>query len=181
MTIFRAPLASSRKSAPPATAIADGSDLWLFELVPRIQRLQDIALRDMEPSITFGQFRLLQRVAEGRDTLTAIAQASTLSLPTLSERIEGTVKKGLLRRKSSPADGRAWILILTRKGSTTIAEATERLQLLHQWMLGASGHPSYRTFRRTGVELDEKLIVLLRDLERGQMTFSEAVSTKIIS
>ena len=141
-------------------------------------RLQDIALRDINPSITFGQFRLLECVSEGYDTLTALAQISTLALPTLSERIEVTVKKGLLRRKSSSIDGRTWILMLTKKGEVTMLQASKRLRALHLWMLGNCDGKSYRTFRRVGIELDQRLILLLRDLERGKSSFTKTIGSK---
>jgi MarR family transcriptional regulator, organic hydroperoxide resistance regulator len=140
-------------------------ELWLFELAPRLVRLQDMSLRTMKPSITFVQFRLLQRVAEGRQTLTAISQKSTLSLPTLSERIEGAVKKKLLRRKSDPLDRRASILALTLLGEASIIEAKSRLDRLDEWMLGALSESAYQQFRRFSRDLDDRLIGVLRELE----------------
>lgn len=150
-------------------------DLWLFELAPRVQRLQDMVLRDMRPSITFGQFRLLQRVAEGRSTLTAISQVSTLSLPTLSERIEGSVKKGLIRRKATPLDRRASILMLTKLGTDCVAEASERLEALHNWMLDPVGAKPLKSIRETCLALDQRLIALLRQVESGETTLSDRI------
>ena len=150
-------------------------DLWLFELAPRVQRLQDMVLRDMRPSITFGQFRLLQRVAEGRSTLTAISQVSTLSLPTLSERIEGSVKKGLIRRKATPLDRRASILVLTKLGTECVDEASERLQTLHNWMLNPVDAKPLQSIRDTCLALDQRLIGLLRQVENGETTLSDGI------
>jgi MarR family transcriptional regulator, organic hydroperoxide resistance regulator len=156
-------------------------DLWLFELAPRVARLQDMVLRDLRPSITFGQFRLLQRVAEGRSTLTEISQASTLSLPTLSERIEGSVKKGLIRRKASPSDRRASLLVLTKLGKASIAEASQRLQMLHDWMFNPMGSDVTLSIRENCLNLDHRLIALLKQVESGEKTLSEVVLSNVDS
>jgi DNA-binding MarR family transcriptional regulator len=150
--------------------------LWLFELAPRIVRLQDLMMREIDPPITFGQFRLLQRVAEGRNTLTAISKASTLATPTLSERIESTVRKGLLKRKAVPGDRRASLLIITPLGQRCMDEAQEKLRDLAQWMLrdfDAAQHDAFRTYGR---ELDARLIALLRELLEPEASLLDAVS-----
>lgn len=140
------------------------SSLWLFELAPRIVRLQDMMMREIDPPITFGQFRLLQRVAEGRTTLTAISKASTLATPTLSERIESTVRKGLLKRKSVPGDRRTSLLVITPLGERCMAQAQALLEELSQWMMRGFDGDRLDTFRSYGVELDERLIQMLRSL-----------------
>src|SRR5690606_26219215 len=140
-----------------------------------VVRLQDMVLRDMRPSMTFGQFRLLQRVAEGRSTLTEISQVSTLSLPTLSERIEGAVKKGLIRRKASPTDRRVSILVLTKLGTDSVEEASSRLKMLHDWMLGPVEAGTLQSIRATCLALDERLIALLRQVESGETTLSDSI------
>jgi DNA-binding MarR family transcriptional regulator len=169
--------AETVESAFPGHAAPGHSSLWLFELAPRIVRLQDMLMREIDPPMTFGQFRLLQRVAEGRTTLTAISKASTLATPTLSERIESTVRKGLLKRKSVPGDRRTSLLILTPLGISCMEQAQARLEELSKWMLQGFDPERCDTFRSYGVELDAKLIVLLRKLLEPGGSILDAVST----
>lgn len=108
--------------------------LALFELAPRLTRLENVILRDVDPPLTFRQFRILQRVAQGRTTVTALGRLATITLPAVSESVDVIVRKKLLRRRTHEADRRAVHLELTpageqalQMGERLLAEAAERL------------------------------------------------------
>lgn len=107
----------------------------LFELAPRLHRLLDAHFRSLQPALTFGQYRTLRRVGEGYDTLTAIWQAGTLSLPALSERLDGLVRKRLIRRRADRNDRRSVKLSLTPDGRRVLAEGQLLMAQLSDGML----------------------------------------------
>lgn len=90
--------------------------LRLFELAPRITRLENAVLSESDPSLTFRQFRLLTRIAEGENTITRLGRIATISLPAISESVEGLVRKGLVVRTTDTNDRRAVNLALTEAG-----------------------------------------------------------------
>ena len=106
----------------------EGVGLALFELAPRLTRLENAVLRDVDPPLTFRQYRILRRVAEGRTTLTALGKLATISLPAVSESVEGLVRKGLLHRTADLHDRRAVQLELTPEGEKALARAQELLE-----------------------------------------------------
>lgn len=90
--------------------------LRLFDLAPRITRLENAVLAESDPSLTFRQFRLLTRIAEGLNTITQLGRIATISLPAISESVEGLVRKGLVVRTTDTNDRRAVNLALTEAG-----------------------------------------------------------------
>ena len=90
--------------------------LRLFELAPRVTRLENAVLADSDPSLTFRQFRLLTRISEGLNTITQLGRIATISLPAISESVEGLVRKGLVVRTTDTNDRRAVNLALTEAG-----------------------------------------------------------------
>jgi DNA-binding MarR family transcriptional regulator len=112
----------------------------LFELAPRLNRLLDTGFKQLEPSLTFGQYRTLRRVGEGYRTLTAIHQVGTLSLPALSQRIEGLARKGLIRRRLNRNDRRSATLSLSDEGRRILREGEDLLvQLSNRLLRDMSG------------------------------------------
>lgn len=115
----------------PRAATSDGDGgLWLFELATRLTRLENAVLRDVEPGLTFRQYRLLRRIADGTSTLTALGRQVTISLPALSESIDTLVRKGLAERRVDATDRRVANLILTGRGQGVLAEAQAELDAL---------------------------------------------------
>lgn len=96
---------------------------WLFDIAPRLTRLENQSLRDVGPGLTFRQYRILCRVEEGNRTVTAIGRLATLSLPAISESTEGLVRKGLLEREVDASDRRSAQLALTETGRRAMLEA----------------------------------------------------------
>jgi DNA-binding MarR family transcriptional regulator len=131
----------------------EAAGLALFELAPRLTRLENAVLRDVTPPLTFRQYRILQRVAQGRTTLTALGRLATISLPAVSESVEGLVRKGLLRRRVDADDRRAVNLQLTKSGQRALDTAERLLVEAAQRLL--DGVP---VRRRVALEADVRRI-----------------------
>lgn len=93
----------------------------LFELAPRLTRLENAVLRGVTPPLTFRQYRLLQRVAQGHRTVTALGRLATISLPAVSESVDVLVRKRLLERRADERDRRASVLEVTDAGRRALA------------------------------------------------------------
>lgn len=108
--------------------------LRLFEVALRLSQLETHVLAKGSPPLTFRQFRLLGRIIEGHDTITQLGHVATISLPAISESVEGLVQRDLVCRTVHPADGRVATLTLTDAGEEALAigekllaEAAEQL------------------------------------------------------
>ncbi len=114
-----------------STIEADRPDLdagrALFELAPRLTRLENAVLRDLDPPLTFRQFRLLERVDQGHTTVTQLGTHATITLPAISESVDGLVTKGLLVRTANQRDRRESNLSLTAAGRRALERATTLL------------------------------------------------------
>ena len=137
-------------------------DLWLFELAPRLTRLENGVLRDVGPGLTFRQYRILRRVGEGETTITAIGQQATISLPAISESVDGLVRKGLLERHPDQHDRRASNLVLTARGQQVLDEAQRRLDVLAESILDGLGTRRRDQLRRDVSHVRDRVTSLLR-------------------
>lgn len=99
----------------------------LLEIAPLLTRFENVVLAEAATGMTFRQFRLLSKIEEGKSTLTQIGRVTTISLPAISESIEGLVVKGLVSRTADSNDRRAVILALTKAGEGAMASARKRL------------------------------------------------------
>lgn len=95
----------------------------LFELAPRLTRLENAVLRAVEPPLTFRQFRLMERIAGGQTTVTQLGRSATIALPAISESVDGLVSKGLLIRRANERDRRESQLSLTDSGRAALHQA----------------------------------------------------------
>lgn len=82
----------------------------------RLNRLYGRVLGQLDTSLTFRQHRLLRRVAEGHTSMAALAAFGNLTLPTVSESVEGLVRRRLLDRRANPQNRRQTVLSLTAEG-----------------------------------------------------------------
>lgn len=131
-----------------------GAGLALFALAPRLTRLENVILREVEPALTFRQYRILQRVAEGRTTLTALGRLATITLPAVSESVDVIVRKQLLRRRTDEGDRRAVYLELTPAGERALEQGTRLLALAAETILA-----DVPADRRDGLEADVRSVI----------------------
>jgi DNA-binding MarR family transcriptional regulator len=88
----------------------------LIVVAARFSRLNNKVLSQLEIPLTYRQHRLLVRVSEGHTSLAALAAFGNLTLPTVSESVDGLVRRGLLTRGEDPDDRRLRQLRLTPLG-----------------------------------------------------------------
>lgn len=96
----------------------------LFELAPRLTRLENALLKELAVPLTFRQYRLLLRVSRGSSTLSQLRKPSTLTLAAVSESVDGLVQRGLLRRVADERDRRAVTISITAEGERALAAGT---------------------------------------------------------
>lgn len=115
----------------PATPARNGDDGEIAELLiavaARLSRLHSIVLARLETRLTFRQYRTLTRVAHGDSSLSQLAARANLSVPTVSENVEGLVRRGLMTATPSQTDRRATVLEVTDAGRIAIAAADRAL------------------------------------------------------
>jgi len=73
-------------------------------------------------AITGGQYQVLRRIKSGMNSISKLAEARHISLPTVSRKVEHLVEKGLVARRESQQDRRCTILELTEAGEEIIQE-----------------------------------------------------------
>jgi DNA-binding MarR family transcriptional regulator len=117
----------------PATDI-DVATL-LFQLAPRLTRLENEVLKDSGVPLTFRQYRLLLRVRDGASTLGELRTPSTLTLSAVSESVDGLVQRGLLTREVDPRDRRAITITTTQDGRAVLDRAAAALSGLGEELL----------------------------------------------
>lgn len=108
----------------PVDQIDDDVEL-LISVAARLNRTSSILLAYLDVPLTFRQYRTLRRIAGGYTSLGQLARRGNLSLPTVSENIDGLVKRGLVRTEQSETDRRAIVLHATDAGRAA-AEAGHR-------------------------------------------------------
>lgn len=145
------------------TTTDDDAGQWrLFELAPRLARLENAVLKRLSPPVTFGQFRILRKVAAGRDTLTELGSDGTLSLAALSESVDALVRKGALERETDRRDRRSMRLSLTGCGERLLEDGHRLLDDLAAQICGGMTE-TRRLHLREGIEMiDDRVTDLLR-------------------
>jgi DNA-binding MarR family transcriptional regulator len=122
------------KNTETAKAL-DSQTMELFVGTPvRLNRLFAAVLGALEPRLTFRQYRTLQRVANGYSSLGELAARSNLSLPTVSESVDGLVKRGLMTTTQSSVDRRAIIIGVTEKGRSAVAAGDAALREIVEYL-----------------------------------------------
>jgi DNA-binding MarR family transcriptional regulator len=112
---------SSRGVSEQWTDRSAGDQDLLFAVAARLNRLSSDILRDLDVPLTFRQYRTLARVAAGYTSMSQLAARANLTMPTVSETVDGLVRRKLLETKPSPSDGRAVILVVTDAGAKAAA------------------------------------------------------------
>lgn len=101
----------------------------------RLSRLYGRVLGQLDPPLTYRQHRLLRRVGEGHASMAVLAARGNLSIPTVSESVDGLVRRGLLDRRTNPQNRRQAVLSLTPTGSTAVVAGDAALAALNERLL----------------------------------------------
>lgn len=125
-------MAKQTKTAP----VVDSQTFDLLLAVPaRLSRLHGAILGGLDPKLTFRQYRTLSRVADGFTSMTQLAARGNLSLPTVSENVDGLVRRGLMTTTQSSQDRRAVILGVTDAGRAAVAAADTAIQEFFDYLV----------------------------------------------
>lgn len=92
----------------------------LLLAVSRMHRVQIELLQQLEIPLTLRQFRILERVSQGYASLSDLSKLVHRSLPTVSESVDGLMRRTLLVRRTCPTDRRIAELSLTDQGRTAV-------------------------------------------------------------
>jgi len=120
----------------PADQIAEDQEL-LISVAARLHRTSAVLLAALPVPLTFRQYRTLTRVAGGYSSLGQLAKRGNLSLPTVSENVDGLVKRGLMATRPSDTDRRAIVLEVTDAGLEAADAGRVVLKDLLETLLGA--------------------------------------------
>lgn len=105
-------------------------------------------------------FQIFGNIRMGGIRLTELADRAQLSLAATSELVNDLADLGYLTRRPDPADGRAKLIDLTRRGRELMADAGSRVaDIEHRWS-ALTGERNFtqmcRTMQRLLDELDPK-------------------------
>lgn len=103
-----------------ATALDRDQEL-LVTVAARLRRLNTIVLSNLDVPLTFRQYRTLTRVLGGYSSLRDLTVRANLTLPTVSETVDGLVRRGLMETRPSVVDRRAIVLSVTETGAAAAA------------------------------------------------------------
>lgn len=93
----------------------------LVVVAARLRRLNMIVLGRLESPLTFGQYRTLGRVVGGCRSMGELTAQAGVTLPTMSETVNGLVRRGLLETRQSETDHRSVVLYATESGAAAAA------------------------------------------------------------
>lgn len=93
----------------------------LVAVAARLRRLNTIVLGNLDTPLTFRQYRTLARVVGGYTSLGQLTVRANLTLPTVSETVDGLARRGLMETRPSEVDRRAIVLSVTEAGAVAAA------------------------------------------------------------
>ena len=161
---------ATRSAESSAVEVLDVGErpLWFFELAPRTLRLQNAALKSLDPVVNFRQFRILARINDGYETLTQLSARGTLSVSSLSMSIESLVEKGLIEKSRSRDDGRVTILSIAGAGRRLVAEGNALLLELANEVLQDVPPEREADFKRDITAVGVRVAQALRSLQDSE-------------
>lgn len=108
----------------------------LLLAVSSMHRLQIEKLQQLEISLTLRQYRILQRIGQGHTSMSELSKLAHRALPTISESVDGLIRRKLLSRRTSVHDRRTGVLSLTPSGKKALALGTACLDRLAEGFFG---------------------------------------------
>jgi len=105
-------------------------------------------------------FQVFGNIRSGGVRLTELAERAQLSLAATSELVNDLADLGYLTRRPDPADGRAKLIELTKRGNDLMADAGDRVVAIERRWAALVGERNFaqmcRTMQRLLDELDPK-------------------------
>jgi MarR family transcriptional regulator, organic hydroperoxide resistance regulator len=110
------------------TTSLDRDQELLVVVAARLRRLNMIVLGALDASLTFGQYRTLGRIAGGASSLSELTAQAGVTLPTMSETVNGLVRRGLIETRQNETDHRSVVLYATEAGTAAAAAGDAALR-----------------------------------------------------
>jgi DNA-binding MarR family transcriptional regulator len=114
--------------APGGTTSLERDHEMLVVVAARLRRLNMIVLGRLDVPLTFRQYRTLGRVVGGCSSLGELTAQAGVTLPTVSETVNGLVRRGLLQTRPSETDRRSVVLYATETGAAAAAAGDAALR-----------------------------------------------------
>ncbi len=130
---------------------AAGFDRSLLHLLHRAGQGADGAFASevRDGALTPRQFAVLAAVAERQGSnQTQIVERTGIDRSTLADIVKRLVSRGLLRRRRTKEDARAYAVALTQQGEALVAEAQGRLARVDEALLASLPAADAARFRR---------------------------------
>ncbi|MHA6696091.1 MarR family winged helix-turn-helix transcriptional regulator [Homoserinimonas sp. A520] len=113
---------------PHGTTSLERDQELLVVVAARLRRLDMIVLGQLDVPLTFRQYRTLGRIAGGCTSLGELRDQAGVTLPSVSETVNGLVRRGLIETRQSESDHRARVLYTTRAGASAAAAGDKALR-----------------------------------------------------
>lgn len=114
--------------APSGTTSLDRDQEMLVVVAARLRRLNMIVLGRLKVPLTFRQYRTLGRVVGGCTSLGELTAQAGVTLPTVSETVNGLVRRGLIETRPSETDRRSVLVYPTEPGAAALAAGDAALR-----------------------------------------------------
>jgi MarR family transcriptional regulator, organic hydroperoxide resistance regulator len=118
------------------TTSLDRDQELLVVVAARLRRLNMIVLGALDASLTFGQYRTLGRIAGGATSLSELTAQAGVTLPTMSETVNGLVRRGLIETRQNETDHRSVVLYATESGMAAAAAGDAALRGVIETLTG---------------------------------------------
>ena len=141
--------ASSAEETAAAPRSDDELPVAMLAYASKMARLQERVLEQSGCGLTYRNFRMLVRIAQGRTTLTQIGSGATTSYAAISQAVGAIMDKGYAIRDRGHADKRESHLSITPEGRKAMAEASAVIDAFVDRLLGDIDPGEIEAFRRT--------------------------------
>lgn len=106
-----------------------------FSMAQMLSRLEDRQLR-AHTNLSYRQFRLLNNISRGLNTVRDLARTFAITTPAVSESVEALAKRGFIQRATGADDRRIVELTLTPEGEEVLTKARTAVSELGDALFG---------------------------------------------
>jgi MarR family transcriptional regulator, organic hydroperoxide resistance regulator len=132
----------------------------LEELFRAVRRATGRGVPGGNTELTLSQYNMLSALGERPSTVTEIAEAADVAIPTATRALRSLEERGFVeRRRNSGSDGRLVTVALTPAGSGVLAEKTAwvraRQRAIFEGLTNAQRRTAAETLRTIAEDIDE--------------------------
>jgi DNA-binding MarR family transcriptional regulator len=132
----------------------------LEELFRAVRRATGRGVPGGDTALTLSQYNLMSALGERPSTVTAIAGAADVAIPTATRALRSLEERGFVeRRRNSDSDGRLVTVALTPAGAEVLAEKTDwvraRQRAIFEGLTNAQRRTAAQTLRTIADDIHE--------------------------